>query len=202
MTEFWETNFIEKQEMWGLEPAKPTLLVKDFFVQNGVKNILMPGIGYCRNAQVFKENGMEVTGIEISKTAINLAKKHFGQDIRIYHGSVNDMPYDQKTYDGIFCSALIHLLNQEERVKLIQNCYNQLNKNGFMVFTAITKNAPNYGKGKLISRDRYEFHAGAQIYFYDQESVQKEFGQFGLFESIEVEDNQPMFLIKCRKEEV
>ena len=28
-----------------------------------MKNILIPGIGYGRNAQVFKENGIEVTGI-------------------------------------------------------------------------------------------------------------------------------------------
>ncbi|WP_341225384.1 class I SAM-dependent methyltransferase [uncultured Arcticibacterium sp.] len=202
MTEFWETNFIKKQEMWGFEPAKPTLLVKDFFVKNGLKNILIPGIGYGRNAKAFKENGMEVTGIEISKTAIALARKHYGQDMTIYHGAVNDMPFDHKKYDGIFCSALIHLLNSEERANLIQNCYNQLNTNGFMVFTAITKNAPNYGKGKLISKDRYEFHEGAQIFYYDQETVQKEFGEFGLFESTEVEDSQPMFLIKCRKEEV
>lgn len=48
-----------------------------------VKNILIPGIGYGRNAQVFRENGMSVTGIEISQTAIDLAKKHFGDDLTI-----------------------------------------------------------------------------------------------------------------------
>lgn len=57
MTEFWEEAFKDKQEMWGLNPAKSTILTKDFFAQQKVKSVLIPGIGYGRNAQIFKENG-------------------------------------------------------------------------------------------------------------------------------------------------
>lgn len=110
------------------------------------------------------------------------------------------MPFDDKKYDGIFCYALIHLLDSKERKRLIQDCYNQLVENGFMVFTAITKNASQYGQGELISKDRYEIHKGAKIFYYDQESVKTEFEKYGLFEIMEVEENQPMYLIKCRKE--
>tara|TARA_A100000171_G_C2072202_1_gene115285 strand:- start:139 stop:741 length:603 start_codon:yes stop_codon:yes gene_type:complete len=199
MTEFWETAFNDKQEMWGMNPAKSVELTKNFFEEKSVKNILIPGIGYGRNAQSFIENGINVSGIEISKTAIELAKKHYGNRMTIFHGSVTKMPFDDKKYDGIFCYALIHLLNSEERRKLIQDCYNQLTENGFMVFTSITKEAPNFGKGKLIEKDRYEFHEGAKIFYYDQESVKAEFNDFGLFEISEVNENQPMYLIKCKK---
>src|SRR6478735_10289539 len=126
MTEFWEANFIEKKEMWGFEPAHSAVLTKDFFVRESVKNILIPGIGYGRNAQIFKDNGITVTGIEISKTAIEMARKHYGPDMKIYHGSVTDMPFDKQQYDGIFCYALIHLLSSNERAKLIRDCYDQL----------------------------------------------------------------------------
>ena len=200
MTEFWETAFNDKQEMWGMNPAKSAELTKIFFAEKSLKNILIPGIGYGRNAQPFIENGINVSGIEISKTAIELAKKHYGNEMTIFHGSVTEMPFEDKKYDGIFCYALIHLLDSKERKKLIQDCYNQLTKNGFMVFTAITKEDPNFGKGKLIEKDRYEFHEGAKIFYYDQESVKKEFNDFGLFEINEVSENQPMYLIKCKKE--
>ncbi len=56
--------------MWGLEPAKSTVLTKDFFVEYKVKNVLISGVGYGRNAQIFIESGITVTGIEISQTAI------------------------------------------------------------------------------------------------------------------------------------
>lgn len=199
MAEFWEKAFNEKQEMWGREPAKSAQLAKDFFVENSIKDILIPGIGYGRNAQPFIENGIKVSGIEISKTAIELARKQYGNEMNLFHGAVNKMPFDAKKYDGIFCYALIHLLDFEEREKLIQNCYNQLTENGFMIFTAITKNAPQFGKGNWISKDRYEIHPGAQLFYYDSESVINEFEKFGLIEVIEVEENQPMYWIKCQK---
>lgn len=197
--EFWERSFIEKQEMWGFEPSKSAVLTKDFFVEKSVKNMLVPGIGYGRNAQIFRDNGITVTGIEISKTAIEMARKHYGDGMAIYHGSVTDMPFDQHSYDGIFCYALIHLLDGAERKKLIADCYNQLSDNSSMVFTAISKEAPTYGQGKFISEDRYEIFDGVKMFFYDRESIKAEFGEAGLFEIAEVIENFPFFLIKCKK---
>lgn len=202
MPEFWESNFIDKQEMWGFEPSRSALLTKDLFIQKSIKNILIPGIGYGRNVQIFRDEGINVTGIEISKTAIQMARKHYGEDLIIHHGSVADMPFDASNYNGIFCHALIHLLDSNEREKLIRDCYNQLNENGYMVFTAISKEAHTYGKGKFISNDRYEIFEGVKMYFYDKESIHKEFNNAGLFEVIETNENYPFFLISCRKTKI
>lgn len=199
MTEFWEEAFKDKQEMWGLEPAKSAVLTKDFFVEQNVKNVLIPGIGYGRNAQVFIDNEMSVSGVEISQTAIDLAQKHFGSDLKIYCGSVTEMPFDDNLYDGIFCYGLIYLLDEDERAKFIWDCFNQLTENGIMVFTAITKNAQTYGRGTQISKDRFEMFGGVKIFFYDRENIEEEFGSAGLFEVTEVTENYPFYLIKCRK---
>ncbi|MBM1106246.1 class I SAM-dependent methyltransferase [Aurantibacter crassamenti] len=199
MEEFWEKSFKEKKEMWGFIPSKSAVLAKDYFVKKGINNILIPGIGYGRNAQVFTDNGINVNGIEISKTAISLARKHYGTGMVIHHGSVTNMPFDNKLYDGIFCHALIHLLEAEERVKLIQDCYNQLTDNGCMIFTAINKKASNFGKGKIISKDRFELHGGVKIFYYDEISIQAEFAAVSPIEVSDVHENQPMFLIKTQR---
>lgn len=199
MAEFWENAFNNRQEMWGMTPTKSAQLATEIFKKNGIKNILIPGIGYGRNAKPFLDNAIHVSGIEISKTAIELAHKHYRERLDIFYGSVTQMPFNDKKYDGIFCHALIHLLDDQERKKLIQNCYDQLIENGYMIFTAVTKQAPEYGKGELLGKDRYEVHKGAAIFYYDKESVKKEFEVYGLLEVIEVTENQPMYLIKCRK---
>lgn len=209
MTEFWESSFIEKQMMWGFEPSDSAILTKDFFLENKVKDILIPGIGYGRNAKIFYENGINVTGIEISKTAIDLARKN-GLDIRIYNGSVTDMPFDNKLYDGIFCYALIHLLNNHERKKLIKDCYSQLKPNRYMIFTAVSKKAPMFGKGKQLSKDRFEIMKGVKMFFYDSDSIRQEFEKYGLVEFLEIDEpsknmeNKPPLkftIIKCKKEQ-
>lgn len=199
MAEFWEKAFNEKREMWGFDPAKSAIMADAFFTENNVKNVLVPGVGYGRNAQFFLDSGKTVTGIEISETAIVLAKSHFGERITIYHGNVTNMPYDDGIYEGVFCYALIHLLDKAERLKLLQDCYNQLAENGVMVFTAITKAADTYGQGTCIGEDRYELFGGVNMFFYDEESIREEFGAFGLVEISEVTENYPFFLIKCRK---
>ncbi|MEE1943615.1 class I SAM-dependent methyltransferase [Pedobacter sp. KR3-3] len=196
---FWEKAFSEKQEMWGFEPAQSAVLTKDFFLEKSVKNVLVPGVGYGRNAQLFVANGMAVTGIEISKTAIEMARKHYGTAMNIYQGSVTDMPFDNNKYNGLFCYALIHLLDDKDRKKLISDCYNQLAEHGYMVFTAISKTAPTYAQGKFLSKDRYEIFEGVQMFFYDEESVHAEFGPYGLFEIIPIQESQPFLLVKCKK---
>lgn len=199
MAEFWETAFQEKREMWGQEPAHSAILAKDLFVRKALKNVLIPGIGYGRNAKVFRDAGMTVTGIEISDTAIELAAAHYGTDITIHHGSVTDMPFDDMQYDGIFCHALIHLLDGDERATFIRDCYDQLADDGYMVFTVITKQAHTYGQGKFLSDNRYEMFGGVGMYFYDEDAVRREFGDAGLAEITEVHENYPFYMITCRK---
>ena len=72
---FWDQKFKEEKISWGFEPAESAIRAKDFFVENNIKDILIPGIGYGRNAKVFLDNGIKVTGIEISQNAIDLAKE-------------------------------------------------------------------------------------------------------------------------------
>jgi SAM-dependent methyltransferase len=208
MTEFWESSFIQNQSMWGFEPADSAILTKDLFKEKNVKDVLIPGIGYGRNAKVFIENGMNVTGIEISKRAIELARES-GLEIPIFHGPVSDMPFDDRQYDGIFSYALLHLLSEEERGKFIRDCYAQLKPGGHMVFTTISKNAPMFGKGTQIGEDYFEIMEGLKMFFYDRESIKRDFGDYGLVEVKEMlEPNKnaegkppfPFMFIKCRKE--
>lgn len=199
MANYWETSFKEGKEMWGLQPAPATLLVQEFFIENKIKNILIPGIGYGRNAQIFLNQGINVTGIEISKTAIELAHQHFGERLIIHHGSVTDMPFDENFYDGIYCYALIHLLDKKDREKLIHDCYQQLNEDGYMIFATVTKAASIYGQGNYIEKDRFEVFGGLHLFFYDIETIKEEFKNVGLIEIVTVNDIYPFYLIKCQK---
>ncbi len=208
MAEFWEKNFQDKQEMWGWEPSGSVAETVELFKKNGLNKILIPGFGYGRNAKIFHDHGFKITGIEISETAINLSKKQFGESLNIYHGSVSSMPFDQELYDGIFCYSLIHLLGPAERSKLIADCYDQLELNGYMIFVSISKNDFRYREGEEISKDTFKKSYGVTLYFYDPESIQTDFGNYGLVEAKEISepienaDNKPVqrfWNIVCKK---
>lgn len=208
MTEFWENAFSEKQLMWGFEPTASAIFARDHFVSAGVQEVLIPGFGYGRNAKVFLDAGMNVTGIEISETAIELARSQLGLEVKIHHGSVTEMPFDDCEYDAVFCFGLIYLLAATERAKLIRDCYDHLKPGGLMIFTVISKKAPMFGQGAKLADDTYERWPGLAMFFYDESSVRKEFGAWGLMESFEIDEPSPngealpFINIVCRKPEL
>lgn len=206
MTEFWETAFSKMQLAWGVEPTSSASLARDCFIRAGAKDVLIPGIGYGRNAKPFLESGLSVTGIEISETAIELARSQLGLEIPIIHGSVTDMPFDRRQYGGIFCYGLIYLLDARGRGKLIRDCYRQLAPGGHMIFTVISKRAPMYGQGPRLGDDWYERLPNLPMYFYDAESVKREFGPYGLVEFSEIDEpsgggvSLPFINVLCKRD--
>jgi SAM-dependent methyltransferase len=121
------------------------------------------------------------------------------------------MPFDNSSYDAVFCYALIHLLNRPERKKFLQECYKQLNYNGLMIFVIAPKENQMYGQGKLISKDRFEVSKGLKVFFYDDDSITKEFSRYGMFENglieepvrfMKGEEAIKLRLIICRKSRI
>jgi SAM-dependent methyltransferase len=208
MSEFWEEMFQKIGLMWQFEPSDSTIFARDLFAANELQKILIPGVGYGRNARLFDENGFDVTGIEISETAIRLARDN-GLTFPIHHGSVNQMPFDDAVYDGIYSYALVHLLNQNERKQFVKNCFNQLRSGGMMVFVMVSKEYTKlHNDGKRISHNRYRIQNGLEVFFYDQDSVEREFSRYGLLECSEIEEpvkhmpnEEPMkfWMVVCRK---
>jgi len=204
MNEFWESVYKNNDKMWGENPTDNAVNVLKLFQKNQIKSILIPGFGYGRNAKVFYDQGFNVTGIEISKTAIERARTYFGSDVTIHHGSVTDMPFDKARYESIYCYSLIHLLDKVDRLKLIQDCYLQLMSNGIMVFVALSINDKRFGVGYKVSKNTFRSPNGLQLYFYNEASIKKEFGTYNIIELKEINEpeqnpNERHWIIVCKK---
>lgn len=57
---------------------------------------------------------MSIFGRQSLQQQHDLAQKHFEDILEIYCGSVNEMPFADKLFDGIYCYGLIHLLDKNE----------------------------------------------------------------------------------------
>ena len=207
MSEFWDNKFQKIGTNWSFEPTDSAIQTSELFAKNNFKTVLIPGVGFGRNAKPFTESGMDVTGIEISKTAIELAREN-GMDFRIHHGSVLKMPLDKEKYNGIFCYALLHLFNQTDRRKIMQKCFDQLQGKGLMVFVVVTDKNKLFGNGKFVSYNRYMIEKGLTVFFYDSAAIEKEFAPFGLVEFREIDEpvkhlenkeSMKFWMIVCRK---
>ncbi|MCT4560222.1 MAG: class I SAM-dependent methyltransferase [Crocinitomicaceae bacterium] len=200
MSEFWEESFQKHQAMWGFDPVPSALEAAELFERRGISKVLIPGFGYGRNAQVFIDKGMQVDGIEISETAIQLARKTFDESTVIHHGSISEMPFSDQKYGGIFSYALLHLLNEEERRHFLQKCYNQLEDKGILIIVTLSSNDVRFGKGEKLGDNQFRNEHGVDLYFHNKEQVEKDFLPIGLREAKQIVDgNQLFWMIACIK---
>lgn len=99
MKDYWNNRFLNENEIWGQTHSKSAELCLEYFSKFKIKNILIPGVGYGRNAQFFEKKGFSVEGVEISDQAIKMARDN-GLTFPIYEGSALEMPFNNKKYDG------------------------------------------------------------------------------------------------------
>ena len=172
--------------MWGEKPTDNAYDVLELMQKRNIKNVLIPGFGYGRNAKVMYDQGVAVTGIEISKSAIERARKYFKSSVNIYHGSVANMPYDDKKYQAVYCYSLLHLLDISERQKLIHDCYAQLETGGVMVFVALSTSDTRFGVGQEIEKNTFHSPQGLNLYFYDEKMIREAFGPYNILDVKEI----------------
>jgi len=187
MSTFWEERFREEGKIWGDEPSRTAAHAIDLFRRAGVHSVLIPGSGYGRNAEAFARAGFEVTGIELSETAVNLAK-HACPEIRYHQGSVLDMPFDDSVYDAIYCFNVLHLFRKKERVAFLQRCRDQLREGGVLFFVVFSDREPSYGAGRRVEENTFESKPGREVHYYSETDLISEFPDFDILKSGIMED--------------
>lgn len=203
---FWDTLFNDTP-IWGFEASDSAILSAKEFYSKGIKNVLIPGVGYGRNAIPFIKKEIKISGIEISQSAINVARKN-DLNFPIQLGSVLNMPFNENKYDGIYCYSLLHLFNKKERNQFLNSCFKQLKINGEMIFVVVSVEDRMFGQGKFISENYFNIANGLNLFFYSPKIIEEEFTNFGLINFHEIDEpikhmigepNLKCFSVKCKK---
>jgi len=108
--------------------------------------VLDAGCGAGRDSAYLKEDGLEVTSVDISEGMVQEAKNNGIQAIK---GDLLVMVSNEE-FDGIWCMATLADFPKEDAPKLIKNFYKALKKEG-IIYIAVKE-----GEGeKFIEKERY-----------------------------------------------
>lgn len=185
--EYWNKRFTAEGKMWGELLSKTAQYALELFRRNEMKRILVPGSGYGRNSKLFSTAGFNVTGIELSEVACNLAKK-FDPLTSLYNGSVLDISFDPNTFDAIYCFNVLHLFREKGRGLFVQKCINELKDNGLMFFSVFSEKEPSYGTGKEIERNTFESRPGRPVHYFTEDDLREQFRDIEITETGVMED--------------
>jgi len=183
MQDYWDSRFLREGYIWSEKPSESAKYANKLFNKYDVTDVLILGVGYGRNSIPFLESGYDVSGIEISKVATELLKKsELSNKIRVFNGSLIDMPFDDVKYDAIFSFNVLHLFSRDDRQTIMDKCKNQLKPDGLIFFTVISELEPSYGEG--IKREENTFEKkGKPVHFFTEEDLKQHFREFEIIES-------------------
>lgn len=76
------------------------------------------GEGFVVNFLAKEHPELKISGVDISETAIEYAKEHFGDDAVFRTGSVYKLPFSDNSFDAVLCSEVLEHLDDPNRAML------------------------------------------------------------------------------------
>ncbi|MFH1292075.1 MAG: class I SAM-dependent methyltransferase [bacterium] len=155
----WEKEYQNPQLVAkGDAPQKDVLrflkfLKKQEGIELGNLTVLDLGSGTGRNANYLAELGNKVIGLEISHTAINLAKSLAKKmNVKVdykFHNIGSGYPFDNEMFDLVLDITSSNSLNKQECGIYLSETHRVLKKNGYFFFKGLCKDGDKNAKALL-----------------------------------------------------
>ena len=207
-SQHWEASFLNKPEMFGLEPSIAAIKAIKFFKEQNFKNIVELGAGLGRDTIYFAKNFIHVEALDYSKTSIksitnksikiNLAKfiKTKVFDIR------KKLPFEDNSVDACFshmlyCMALV----SSELESLNNEIYRILKPGGINIYTVRHTEDGDYKNGIHRGENLYE-NDGFIIHFFSKDKVNQLSKGFEILNIEKFEEGKfprKLFFVKNKK---
>lgn len=189
MKEYWDKRFRAEGRIWGDKPSRTAEYALELFRKRNINKLLVPGAGYGRNTRLFSAAGFDVTGIEISPLAYNMAKE-FDPASRFHNASAIDMSFDNEIYDAVYCFNVLHLFREKDRYTFLRQCTDKTRGSGLLFFTVFSEKEPSYGSGKEVEKNTFESKPGRPVHYFSEDDLAEHFKFIGLIETGMMEDHE------------
>lgn len=178
---YWDEQFEDNGCIWGNQPSVATDIAISLFKDNNAQSVLIPGAGYGRNSKAFTSDGFDVTGIEISSSACQLAEG-YDPAMTLLNCSLFDAPLPAEEFDAVFCFDVLHLFLEEERRRFIAKCADLVKPNGLMFFTVLSENDDYFGSGGEVEPATFEVKPGKYIHFFTAGDLRDSFQKYSIIQ--------------------
>ncbi len=182
----WELAW--KEGRWQ-ELSAPLPAVSEFaeyLKEVGAKTVLDLGCGAGRHAIFLARAGFQVTGLDVSETALaelhgRLAKAGLANVSLVKH-EMSELPFIDEYFDALVSTNVLHHGTMSEIKKALGEVHRVMKRSGVAFVVALSKKDFRYGNGKGLEPDTYLFTEGDEEgivhHFFSREELLSYFGQF------------------------
>jgi len=166
-SDLWEEYYRRKDYHWGGGPVPLPKLRKGAMVLEigcGTGNITIQAL----------EMGYKVTGIDLSRTAIQTARERatargFQPDLNVMDILMDELPDD--VYDAVFLHHVLGSMWAEERAEAVKKVISALKPGGELSFIDFSVSDMRYGDGQMVEKDTFMKGSGFIQHFFTADEV-------------------------------
>ncbi|MFB6245305.1 MAG: class I SAM-dependent methyltransferase [Candidatus Nanohaloarchaea archaeon] len=145
--EFYSRGAEEFQERHSLDRVSEGYVrAMEGFSSRMEGKVLDAGCAAGRDLNYFERKGLEAVGIDLSENMVEVASEK--TECRVMKADIRDLPFEDKSFYGVWCNLLLHLFDGRERLKSLREINRVLRSDG-LLFLGLKR-----GKGSF-KREKY-----------------------------------------------
>ena len=207
-SQHWEENFLNKPEMFGLNPSVAAEKALKSFQEKNITSILELGAGLGRDSIFFAKNSIKVHALDYSQTSIeSIANKSEKLNLNNFiKTQVFDirkkLPFEDNSVYGCFSHMLYCMALSNSDLKNLNNEICRILKpGGLNIYTVRHTEDGDYRNGIHRGEDLYE-NDGFIVHFFSKDKVKKLSKGFKVLDIEKFEEGKfprKLFIVKNRK---
>ena len=207
-SQHWEKNFLNKPEMFGLEPSIAAKKAFKLFKEKNIHNILELGAGLGRDTIYFAKNSIGVDALDYSKTSIKninckSSKLNLSKLIKAKFFDVRKkLPFENDSIEACFSHMLYCMALSNTDLKNLNNeICRVLKPGGINIYTVRNTEDGDYKNGIHRGEGLYE-NDGFIVHFFSKEKLDQLVEGFEVLDIEKFEEGKfprKLFIVKNKK---
>ena len=178
-SQYWEKNFLNKPEMFGLGPSKAAVNTLKTFKEQNIKKIIEFGAGLGRDTLFFAKNLIHITALDYSPSAIKIINKKAEKNklSNLISTKIFDvrkkLPFENNSIKACFSHMLYCMaLSTFDLENLNNEICRILKPGGINIYTVRHSGDDDYKNGVHVGENLYK-NDGFIVHFFSEEKVRK-----------------------------
>jgi ubiquinone/menaquinone biosynthesis C-methylase UbiE len=124
-----------------------------------VEKVLDLGCGAGRHCVLLANSGFEVIGIDISKTALKIARRWLRKDklgnVALVRAAMTNLPLKDSCLGAVISISVIHHALKKDIVTAVNEIYRILRRDGWFLANLASVTDPRFGTGQLLEGNTF-----------------------------------------------
>jgi len=176
-SQYWEKNFSNKPEMFGLEPSLFAIKALKIFKEKKINNIIELGAGLGRDSIFFAKNKIKTEALDYSESGIEIINHKIKKDNLSNYISTKlfdvrkTLPFKDSSIEACYSHMLYCMaLTTNDLKKLNNEIQRILKPGGINIYTVRHTNDGDFKNGIHRGEDLYE-NDGFIVHYFSKEKV-------------------------------